>query len=228
MRVLIDAHPHICCPFWETGFFIHLSEMVEGDLIEILEKDNTFLLKRDDLIGWARESFLRLIGPFVDAAQKPRWAEKTPAHVYHLGLIAEVFPRAQFIHMIRNAYDVVRSLQHMPWAPHKLRWAIERWKSSVTAGREAGGRLSGNQYLEVRYEDLLRSPQNTVRELCGFLGEPYCEQMLEYHRPDANSWGQPQKPLSARPINQHPELSFLKKWVVRFSAGSLMRELGYR
>ena len=74
-----------------------------------------------------RRSTEDLISLFVSKAGKPRWAEKTPAHVFHMDLIHEVFPRAQFIHMIRNGRDVVRSLQNMAFAPREIRWSSRRW-----------------------------------------------------------------------------------------------------
>ena len=38
-----------------------------------------------------------------------RWGDKTPLNVYVLKRIQEVFPRAQFIHIVRDGFDVVAS-----------------------------------------------------------------------------------------------------------------------
>ncbi len=125
MRSILDAHPNIFCPHWETGVFVYLDMIVNRDVKKILEKEKNFPLGRQDLIAWVRHCTENLIERFATEVEKPRWAEKTPAHVFHMDLIHEAFPRAQFIHMIRNGRDVVRSLQNMAFAPRKIRWSSQ-------------------------------------------------------------------------------------------------------
>ena len=42
------------------------------------------------------------------------------------------------------------------------------------------GSVLGEHYLEVRYEDLVSRPEESLRAICGFLQEPYCSEMLAY------------------------------------------------
>ena len=158
---------------------------------------------------------------------KARWAEKTPAHVLHIELIHEVFPEAQFIHMIRNGYDVVKSLQNMSFAPRNLRWNTRTWINSVKSGREASKRLPSALYTEVRYEELLKEPSRVISELCTFLGEPFSESMLCFHRPEQNTWKMEHAPLQEKPINTYREMPFWGRVVFRQLAAPMMRELGY-
>jgi hypothetical protein len=227
MRSIVDAHPNICCPPWETGLLVHLDRVVNGDVKALLEKDKSFPVGRADLIAWARRSTEDLIALFAAKTGKPRWAEKTPAHVFHIDLIHEVFPRAQFVHMIRNGRDVVRSLQNMAFAPRAIRWSSRRWVDSVKAGRALGQKLPADQYCEVRYEDLIREPRPLVERLCGFLGEPFAPQMLEFHKPENNSWGKQDKPLQDKPVNKYRELGFVERAIFSWVASPLLKELNY-
>jgi hypothetical protein len=164
----------------------------------------------------------------VSKSGKSRWGEKTPAHVFHIDLIDEVFPEAQFIHIIRDARDVVRSLQNVEWSPRRIRWSVGRWTDSVAAGRSAGRRLGTGRYLEVRYEALTREPRKVVEDICSFLCEPFSESMLEFHRPENNSWGITSMGIQNKPLNRYRKLSLTERMVLWMEAGHLMRELGYR
>jgi hypothetical protein len=228
MRSILDAHPHICCPPWETGLFAHLDRVLNGDVKELQETDKDFPVGRGDLVAWVRRCAEDLIAQFASKVGKPRWAEKTPAHVFHMDLIHEVFPRAQFIHMIRNGRDVVRSLQNMTFTPRQIRWSSRRWVDSVKAGRDFGRKLPADQYCEVRYEDLIRQPRSAIEHLCGFLGEPFSPRMLEFHKPENSSWGKQEQPLQDKPINKYRELSFVERAVFSWVASPLLKELNYR
>jgi hypothetical protein len=203
--------------------------MLNGELTKVLKNNqDTFPLTRKDIIHWMRESVESLITRFAEKCGKWRWAEKTPAHVFHMALMHEMFPKARFIHMIRDGRAVVRSLQQMSWAPRKLRWSIKRWKTSVEAGRKAAQSLPPGYYVEVHYEELVANPRGVAERLCDFIGEPYSPRMLEFHLPENNSWGLEKRALQNGPIIQHPNLGILQRLVFNLAvSNSLLRELGY-
>lgn len=89
--------------------------------------------------------------------------ERTPWHVYNLDLIAEVYPEAPIVHIIRDGRDVARSLLSKDWGPATMELAAEEWRSSVTAGQAAGESLPN--YVEVFYEELLADPEAGIRSL---------------------------------------------------------------
>jgi len=104
------------------------------------------------------------------------WVEKTPANVFRFGFVRRAFPEARLVHIVRDGRDVVCSLRHQPWA--KIRRAIPRdsaeaarlcatmWAASVRAGLRHRG---DPRYHELRYEELVTRPEQTLRALLGFL-----------------------------------------------------------
>lgn len=203
-------------------------EMVmKGDINLHYEKDLAMPLKRQDLVEWCKTSFDDLMRRLTFATGKHRWAEKTPAHVFHMQLIHEVYPNVRFIHIIRNGKDVVRSLQRMKWAPRKIKWSCTRWVESVLAGRSAATVLPIESYAEVRYEDLIAEPEREVRNICSFINEQYFPQMLAFHEAANNSWGIQSHPIETKPVNTYPELSLFERWVFTLIGGRLQRELNY-
>lgn len=228
MVEMLDGHPNLFVPHWETGLFIRFDEMLNGHLDHVLQfKQELFPFERAEIIQWMRESVEALFSRFAEKCGKWRWVEKTPAHVFHMATMHETFPKAQFIHMIRDGRDVVRSLQSMSWAPRKIRWSIKNWMNSVDAGRKVGRTLPPGQYIEVTYEKMIADAGKTLEQLCAFLGETYSPRMLAFHLPENNSWSASFPPVRNKPINDHPHLGFLQRVLFKVMAGRFLKELGY-
>jgi hypothetical protein len=97
-------------------------------------------------------------------------SERTPLHVYHLGLIAEIYPDAKLIQIVRDGRDVARSLVEQEWGPTTHDAAAMEWRDAIRAARAAA--LPPERYREIRYEDLLAAPEPLIGELFGWLGVP--------------------------------------------------------
>jgi hypothetical protein len=119
-----------------------------------------------------------LFDSYADTQGKSRWGEKTPQNVTEIPVLAEIFPGAQFIHIIRDGRDVAMSWLKLPYEPRNLYTAATMWRDRVSAGRRSGAALPQSQYLEVRFEHLLNDAPATMRSVCEFLGEPYDEAVL--------------------------------------------------
>src|SRR5487761_1561888 len=73
MRSMIDAHPDIFCPAWETGLFVHFDEMLNGDLLKGMRAEGPrFPLSRPGRLDWVRRSARDLMGLFAAKPGKPR------------------------------------------------------------------------------------------------------------------------------------------------------------
>lgn len=115
-------------------------------------------------------------------AGKPRWGDKTPEHVFHIGQLAAMFPQAQFVHIIRDGRDVGLSHIDIGWR-HRGRspFALATyWARCIHAGRCAGDALGAARYHEVHYEDLVADPRTTLEGVCAFLGLQLEERILRF------------------------------------------------
>ena len=226
MRSLLDSHPDIFCPPCETFLFNTLNATFRGHIWKDHYEQLPF--SRKALLQWFRNFIDELFANLSIRANKRRWAEKTPSHVLFMDFIDEIFPDAQFVHMIRNGYHVVKSLKNIDWAPNDVRINAREWIRHVEAGRKHGRKLTPKRYIEIRFEDLVDNPEEPLKKLCDFLDEKYDPRMLEFHLPANNSWGIELRPLQKKnDIGNHKELNFLEKWRFRKLAGPLMTELGY-
>lgn len=230
LRSVLDAHPNLCCAPWETGFFDAIQTYQKVNFGSPRGSEFNYCpLKRGEFIRWARESFDLLMHQLTHSIEKPRWGEKTPAHVFQIDFIKEVYPNARFIHIIRDGHDVVKSLMNVNWGPRDIKWSTHRWIDSVNAGIEAQDRLGSTVVHDVNYEALTSDPQNTLQDICEFLDEEFEPRILNFHRPDQNSWNREEKPISSKSLNQkrYRKLTLREKIYFKRHASPLLKRLGY-
>lgn len=130
--------------------------------------------------------FLRIVMEEMARAQGvKRWADNSPEELLHARKIKKELPDALFIHMIRDGRDVALSLNARPhrwirpffWDRHNsLLVAGIFWEWMVRGGRKQAESL-GDDYLEVRFEDLQAEPHATVKKIGEFI-----HQDLDYER----------------------------------------------
>lgn len=105
-----------------------------------------------------------------------RWAVYDPDNVLHVARVKRDIPEALFIHIIRDGRDIALSLKTMggfkpmPWdrGERSLLATAAYWRWMVRRGHKNGQNLP-NDYIEVRYEDLVVNPRQTLARLSDFL-----------------------------------------------------------
>jgi len=137
--------------------------------------------------GMARDLVLRVLE--VALTDKPGAdviLEKTPVHLHFAQDILELFPDARFVHIIRDPRAVVSSLLDAArtwgrdWAPRSAYDSAGIWREAI----QQGIRLRGitDNYTEVIYESLVRSPHSELARAfgaCGLVVEPeFCERAI--------------------------------------------------
>jgi len=143
--------------------------------------------------------FLRIVMEEVARKQGVRrWADCTPDHLLYMEEIKRQIPDALFIHIVRDGRDVALSYLQQRWS-HPLPWDREErlgvaglyWEWAVRKGQEQGKRL-GADYQEVRFEELIANPQQTLSQLGLFIDHD-----LDYGRIQHSGIGSVSEPNSS-------------------------------
>lgn len=166
---------------------------------------------------------------------KRRWGDKTPHYVRHIDWLAEAFPEAQFVHMIRDGRDVARSRVEAGFTV-SMRRSAQHWKDEVQKGRRAGRPLGPDRYRELFYEKLVHSPRSVLRDLCDWIDLTYTEELLAFNQKGDESVPDEHAHLHDN-LNAPVDPSRAQAWRRSLSdrdiadvedvAGDLLRELGY-
>jgi len=170
-----------------------------------------------------------------------RWAEKTPKHLWYLKDVFSYFPNAKVIIMLRDGRDVALS-QSESWGDFDR--CAQRWLTEYHVAKQYE---SHPNVTVVRYEDLVKSPFDTLTKLFEFLGEDFEPEVIHTERVKRNWYADGQaKPEAVNDsthsqnrnwqINQ-PLTNFSNRWVTQMTAeekktfkeiaGPLLIELGY-
>lgn len=156
--------------------------------------------------------FSALFRKNADGENKKRWGDKTPYYVLHIPLILEMFPDAQIIHVIRDGRDCALSMfqRKYDFDVYNTYHAAKYWQQYVDTGQEYGQKLGSNQYLEIRYEDLLQDQIKTIKSVCKFLNEEYNESVINFKKASV----QGKTPLLQQAVN----MDNFGKWRKNMSA----------
>ncbi len=138
--------------------------------------------------GTYRESFARGLGLIARVRGAARWVGfKEVWIVDFLPALARAFPMAQFILLHRDPRAVLASLSALgrrdpTQMAHPLSY-LRHWRKTAAAGfRFAHDPLFAGRLRILRYEDLVRAPEPTARELCEFLETPFDPAMTDIGR----------------------------------------------
>lgn len=254
LRAILDSHPDLAVPP-ESYFFLPLvrnrsafeigSSVAVDNLVGYLERNPSFrewgLSVEDVRRAWdpppvdVPEALRRLYGCYSAERAAMHVGDKTPHHVRVMPEIAEAFPEARFVHLIRDGRDVAASLSGVHFGPSSFAEAAATWRENVRIGHDAGPSLGSRRYLEVRYEALVADPAAELVGICSFLGVAYSPAMVRYHeradeilsglRHDAHLQGVRRPPSADRDWRR--DLTHHQIELFEAIAGDLAAELGY-
>ncbi|KAG5455067.1 Protein-tyrosine sulfotransferase 1 [Clonorchis sinensis] len=180
LRIMLDVHPMIRCGP-ETHVLPALLTMVkkfeEGFQKRRLEAAHLF----PDPLYRASSAF---VSSLIDAAGSPApvLCNKDPLTLQHISRLRMMFPKAKFIHIVRDGRAVTNSMikrkirmSGNSTDPQKL---FTRWERIV---RDVDQQCSDTDTcFTVLYEDLVLRPNGTMHKLLSFLDVPWDPVVLHH------------------------------------------------
>jgi hypothetical protein len=162
----------------------------------------------EDLDEELRAFYDRLFMRYVETHGKRRWGEKTPLHIWHWDAMARVFPDAVFIAIVRHpGGSMASNMNRWRFSLHRAATHFERYTREML--RQAA--RYPDRTVMLRYEELLLQPEPVLRELLGWLGEPWSDSVLEHHKVQADRGGR--EVVEGRDKVSDPlDVSRISKW----------------
>jgi hypothetical protein len=200
LRLMLNASPDLSIPA-ESHFVARLVRTLQpGALLTDRERQSAiaFITSRTE---WQRdfvttdaeleaaigsdpitlaELLDRLFRAEIRSTGKPRWGDKTPAYLFFVHNIVRHFPDARVVAIVRDPRDVYVSLKRYDWAG-RTTWSIGGYLAKCGNLVQRWSREVGpDQFIVVRYEDLVLDTEPTLRRLCAWLDLAFDERMLSF------------------------------------------------
>jgi len=256
LRLMLNSHSQVAIPeegtFWMPMLRRHKSNVGRTLRASEIEKYLEYIRKNSQFKLWGidatslfddmqnngnctlRELMDRLYRFYAGSANKATWGDKTPSFFRMIPVLAELFPEARFIHIVRDGRDLYLSWKKMDASKKNISVAAFEWQYKVDTARIALEGLGPFRYLEIRYEDLVSAPANAMDKVCNFLGLEYEERVLDYWQTSSKFIGSHHSEL----IFQPPSTSSIGKWrkmlgrsdvrIFESTAGPCLKRYGYQ
>lgn len=135
---------------------------------------------------------------FTNRSRDKRWVDHTPHYALMAGILAEMFPGAKFIHILRDGRKVVNSMQafqnrvvrkqmasdikdmFVPSWASDFRNACQTWRDYVEASMDFAARMP-EQCLTINLDLLSADSQDGFAKITRFLGEHPEEKVATYY-----------------------------------------------
>ena len=110
---------------------------------------------------------LGLAAVALASGDRAAWVEKTPGHEHHLDRIVAAYPKARFVHVVRDPRSVAAAVARLDRATDQPTDLVDIGLK-IRRSFEAAERSRGERYLVVRYEGLVGDPEPELRRIADF------------------------------------------------------------
>ena len=190
LQNMLDSHPQVMGgpEFLHLPDIIRLRQLMQPTMRKGWLDEYCTISKADAHIKQLIDNFLL---PIAKDQPVAFISEKTPANINVFADLAELYPDALFIQLLRDPRAVVASMLKVGRRAQKKRIQTQGFTRSIA---EAASYLSkcyvdgmafqsrnDAKLLTIRYEDLVKDPEALTHRICTFLDLPWDSRML---RPD--------------------------------------------
>ena len=233
LRLILNSHSNISIPHPPHLMRdFHKLEFLYGDLENPLNFNSLlddcirfvnahfapwpYVVKKEELQPYIEIKslygiYVALYEQFLISQKKKRWGCKSTFMWQEIDKIISNHSDPKFIHLVRDPRDVAVSAKRSIFSkshPYNLAklWQfeqgeIEKYKKS---------KLTNENYLLVKYEELTSQTESTVKKIMAFLGEPLEAEQFEFFNTkeaselagQSKSWINVQKPIETKSIGQ--------------------------
>lgn len=164
------------------------------------------------------------------------WGIKLMRDIRILDQFQKFWPRAVFIHLIRDGRDVAASQMrdHSKWGYEDIERAALSWSEIILKVRSFE---PDPMIIELRYEDVVLDAQNTMKDLFVQLEIPWEDPVLSHELQEHSLYKNPYNHPSIDSVSKPLNASSIGRWKTELAkthtqqwesiAGTLREELGY-
>jgi len=243
-RLMLTSHKTIYVPT-ESGWALHLSSKyqkhndidVDAFLADLQQckKIEYWDIDYVDLKNYlkGRNKHYRQISASVyqycaTKYGKVIYGDKNNNYLNHVEDLSQIYPESKFIHLVRDGRDVAcsyRNLQklekgkYFPDLPSSVIDCAYEWVKNIETIQNSLSKLKKDQYLEIRFEDLVNNTERALAKVCTFLEQDYDDNMLKFYLKNRDEGLEPEDLMKWKQDTSKPiDTSQTGKWKHNFFA----------
>lgn len=182
LRLMLDHHPQVAFNL-ESEYLI--SQIADdgtlpamADYRAWLGRDRVFRLS--DLTIDTRLEYSDLVQDFLRQRMHRDLKELIGATIHRgMAKIPRIWPEARYLYLYRDGRDVASSVVGMGWCGNVYVGA-DWWLAAEREWAALQRSIRKDQWIEVRFEDLVTTPRVELARICAFVGVNYSEAMFDY------------------------------------------------
>lgn len=195
MAAFLDAHPQIAVPAVGTNMWLYFA-----DRFGSLEDPENLRRCLDAMMSYDRVRWLRpnrdsierqfeskpktygrlfdlFLMQYAERMSKQIWGSQSAWLDRHLDALLDAEPNSRVIHMIRDPRDRFAAVKaHWPDGRGQAGAAAAKWNTAFGLSRTH--QQHRDEYMVVRFEDLVAQPEEVLGGVCEFLGVGFDRVML--------------------------------------------------
>lgn len=188
LQRVIGAHPDVTSDQEFQFLPSHILPLRQTMMASIDAGNVNRIVDHDGLDDAFRNFVASIFEKKISESNATYFCEKTPSNALRVPELLELFPDATFILILRDPRDVVNSFKGVrqrylskslrpPRFVRSAAASIEELNRYLSASLDAA--KSDSRVLIVHYEDLVETPEKTVRKICEHTGLTFTPEMLE-------------------------------------------------
>ncbi|HEY6010625.1 MAG TPA: sulfotransferase, partial [Nitrospirota bacterium] len=207
LRLMLNQLPEIAAPhpphilqrmmpllpdYGDMSVDAHFDRLVD-DICRLVELNPVpwegVVLDRADVAARCRErSVVAVHGAvydiFAEAKGAKTWCCKSLANINYAPQIERYFREPKYIYLYRDGRDVAVSFRKAVVGEKHFYNIAREWAATQECALRLQNEIEPSRFLAVSYEEMTADPRRTAEDICDYLGIPYRDAMLEYHRTD--------------------------------------------
>lgn len=217
-RLMLNGHPSVIFQHkWES-----IADAISGFKTDNSKPQTISIEDCETFVATSRDELRMRIE--ADIKHLLTTQEKTVfGATCHVGFsaLAKQWGSAKFIHLIRDPRDIAISHKRLGWTGHYY-FAADAWLQAEQDWDTVSAKLDPDQYIEIRYEDLILRPEHELGRVCDFLEIDYTDALFDYVKEGKYSY--PKKDFTFR---WKGKLSNSDLQLVEAKIHRLMKQRGY-
>ena len=149
-----------------------------------------YMINDEERLMLLSESIKLMLSKWAGEKQASWIGDKTPNNLEHVGLLRQILPNSKFIYIVRDVRDIavsgwffnlnINESQFLELYSDINNYAVtisKKWLQQVSKSYTTRLVLK-DDFLQVRYEDLLVNTESVIEELFSFLGAEYTHEIV--------------------------------------------------